>query len=128
MMGETRLVAERARTGEPVRDTLRANISHLTEAVCRHNFREEQLLRDIIPAVDAWGAARASIMVEEHVQEHDQLCAALLGIPCTPDEFAGAGVSALLDLMLEHMDREEATFLGDDVLRDDAVVANQFAG
>jgi hypothetical protein len=69
----------------------------LTDALRRHNSREEVLLRDI--TVDAWGAARDRVMTEEHVQEHAELYAAIVGIP-----------------------REEQLFLGEDTLRDDGVV------
>jgi hypothetical protein len=93
-------------------DDLREHLVRLTDAIRMHNLREEALLRDLIPSADAWGPTRAEIMIEEHIQEHDRLCAALLGIPCTPPEFAAAGIAALVGLIGEHMDREEAAFLG----------------
>jgi hypothetical protein len=128
MLDVTLTFAGGSHVDAPGCDDLREHLIRLTDAIRMHNLREEALLRDLIPSVDAWGPARAAIMMEVHIQEHDRLYAALLGIPCTPVEFASAGVAALVDLIGEHMDREEATFLGEDVLRDDLVVANQFGG
>jgi Hemerythrin HHE cation binding domain len=128
MLDVTLTFAEVSRVDAPGCDDLREHLVRLTDAMRAHNLREEALLGDLIPAIDAWGPARAAIMFEEHVQEHERLYAALLGIPCTPAEFAAAGVAALVGLIGEHMDREEAAFLGEDVLRDDLVVANQSGG
>ena len=128
MLEVTVTIAEGTRVDAPGRGDLQQCLVRLADAIRTHNLREEALLRDIIPSVDAWGPARAEIMIEEHIREHDWLYAALLGVPCTPAEFAAAGVAALVDLIREHMDREEATFLGEDVLRDDSIVADQFGG
>lgn len=128
LMERTRTIAERASKGAPVDDDLRASLVQLADALRRHNLQEEALLGDIIPAVDAWGAARAEIMTEEHVREHAGLYAALLGTPCTPIEFAGAAIDSLLGAMAVHMAREEEAFLGEDVLRDDVVVVTQSGG
>ena len=122
IMDQIRDLAVRARLGEPVGDALRAGVTLLADAFVEHNAREEELLRPIIPTVDAWGAARAEIMDETHVHEHDVLREAVIGIPRTPHEFAGAGVEELLERMLEHMACEERALLAEDVLRDDTVV------
>ncbi len=110
MLDVTLTFAERPRVDAPGCDDLQEHLVRLTDAIRMHNLREEALLRDLIPSVDAWGPARAAIMVEEHVREHERLYAALLGIPCTPAEFAAAGVAALVHLIGEHMDREEPPF------------------
>jgi hypothetical protein len=128
MLDVTLTFAEVSQVDAPDGDSLREHLVRLTDAMRAHNLHEEALLRDLIPAVDAWGTARAAIMFEQHNQEHERLYAALLGIPCTPAECAAAGVAALVDLIGEHMDREEAAFLGEDILRDDLVVANQSDG
>jgi hypothetical protein len=128
MIEETRSVAERARRGAPVRVDLRVRMTLLADAVRRHNLHEEAVLEDIMPTIDAWGPERSSILVREHAQEHEELYAALIGIPFTVDEFAGAGVDSLLNLLLKHMEREEKAFLGEEVLRDDAVVTDQSSG
>ena len=120
--------ADSACSGEPVAEELLAAVRALADAVRRHNLREEELLRDLIPAVDAWGHERAEVMTEEHVREHDELYQSLLGTPCTPPEFAGAGVRLLLGELLEHLEHEERAFLNEDVLRDDAVLADPQVG
>jgi hypothetical protein len=125
MMAATRAVAEDAGSGagDP-----RASLLHLANALRTHNLREEALLKDIILSTDAWGAARAAIMTEAHVKEHARLCEALLEIPYAPVELARSAIAAVVDSIREHMDREEEAFLGEDVLRDDIVVANQSGG
>jgi hypothetical protein len=128
MLDVTLTFAEVLHVDAPGCDDLREHLVRLADAIRTHNLREEALLRDLIPSVDAWGPARVAVMVEEHIQEHERLYAALLGIPGTPAEFAVAGVGALVRLIGEHMDREEVAFLGEDVLRDDLVVANQCDG
>lgn len=122
LMEEIRQDARRAQRGEPIGDTLLAGIERLTVAFVQHNGREEELLRLIIPTVDAWGPARAEIMDEAHVHEHRMLREAIVGIPHTPSEFAGAAVDVLFDRVLAHMEHEEKTLLAEDVLRDDTVV------
>ena len=128
MMDVTLTIAKSARVGAPGRGDLQGCLVRLADALRTHNQREEALLRDLIPSVDAWGPARAGIMNEEHTREHARLDAALLGVPRTPVEFAAAGIVALVGLIREHTDREEAAFLGEDVLRDDFIVANQADG
>ena len=127
LMDEIRHLAERARRGEPVGTALETGVGILAAAFMEHNAREEELLRPIIPTVDAWGAARAEIMDESHVHEHEALREAIAGIPRTPREFAGAGVEELFTRILEHMAREEKTVLAEDVLKDDTVVV-EFGG
>jgi hypothetical protein len=128
MLDVTLSFAEASHVDAPGCDDLREHLIRLTDAIRTHNLREEALLREVIPTVDAWGLARAAIMFEEHIQEHERLYAALLGVPLTPAEFAAAGVVALVDLIHGHIDREEAAFLNEDVLRDDLVVADQSGG
>jgi hypothetical protein len=116
----------RRMTRQPVhgpgpREALRGSIVQLADALRRHNLREEELLGGIIPTVDAWGPVRAEIMDHEHIAEHKELYAALLGEDGQP-------VDALLDRVLDHMAREEAAFLNEDVLRDDVVVTDYFGG
>jgi hypothetical protein len=128
MMEATRAIAVRWRAGDGGGDELQASVVCLADRVRTHNLREEELLGDVIPDADAWGPARATVMADEHVKEHGRLYTALLGLPCTSAEMAGAGVVALIALLREHMDREEAVFLCEDVLHDDLVVADQHGG
>lgn len=124
LMAETRQVAERARRGEAVGDALQEALLLLAGELGAHNEREEALLKAVIRTVDAWGPARVEIMDEAHHQEHEELQHAILGIPSTPAEFAGAGVGVLFDRLVAHMDREEKAFLGEEVLKDDTVVVD----
>lgn len=128
MIATARKVADRGSDGEPVAEELRGEIVRLMDVLRGHNRREEELLRDVIPSVDAWGQVRAEIMTEEHVREHEEFFAALMGVQATPVEFAGAGVGLLLESMLAHMAREERAFLSEDVLRDDIVATYSFSG
>jgi hypothetical protein len=128
LMVTTKEVAVRARSGETDREELRATVASLADCVRAHNRREEELLLDFILTVDAWGPVRAAIMTAEHVKEHNRFDAALLGLRSASAENAGVGVIALIALLRDHMEREEAAFLGDDVLRDDAVVPAQSDG
>jgi len=128
MVDTTRRYADRACKGEPVGEDLVTAIRLLADAVQRHNVREEELLRDVIASVDAWGQARAELMTAEHVREHEEFHGALLGIIHTPSEFAGGGTRLLLDRLLDHMAHEELAFLNERVLRDDMVATDPFAG
>jgi hypothetical protein len=128
LMSSTRDVAVRARSGDECGEELQASVRRLAERVRTHNDREEELLQDIIPVVDAWGPVRSAVMTAEHIKEHHRFHTALLSLPSTAAETAGVGVIALLALMGDHMEREEAAFLGEDVLSDEIVVADQSGG
>src|ERR1035438_395345 len=95
MIDTARQVADRGTAGERIADELRGEIIRLADALRTHNLREEKLLRNVLPSVDAWGCARAEIMTEEHVLEHQELFAALLGIQRRPVDFAKPGVAKL---------------------------------
>jgi len=126
---EVRAAMDKLRKGESARDLLRTTLAHLADAVRRHNHREEELLKDVIPNVDAWGPARAEVMVEEHGKEHQEIYAALVEAGATPDGDVAAGIVAkLLERMNEHMAVEEKVLLGEDVLHDDLVPREYFGG
>jgi hypothetical protein len=63
-----------------VQDRLR-EMRLLAYAVQRHNQREEVLLRDLLLTVDAWAQARAEVMTDEHVREHEAFYRGLLATP-----------------------------------------------
>lgn len=110
---------ERWKSGQS-RDDLHRALGRLSSLVRTHNAREEELLRTIMPGIDAWGPVRAALMLDEHVREHEDLLRALLETSVAPD--ASDAAPALADLaarMLQHMEREEKTFLGEDLLRDE---------
>jgi hypothetical protein len=114
--------------GIPGRGNLHHGIMQLADAVHSHNLREEELLGEVIPSVDAWGTARAEIMTEQHVEEHARLNSVLRGISSAPLHAMATEVLELVRIIREHMDREEASFLGEDVLRDDIVVTDPSDG
>jgi hypothetical protein len=125
----TRVAAERWKVGETAREELRSCLAVLADGVRAHNRREEELLHDLIPSADAWGPARAEVMQETHVQEHKDLYEALIDAGAAADATSGVPpVLKLLEQMTEHMKREESSFLGADVLRDDAVTPDFFGG
>jgi hypothetical protein len=117
-------ILKRPRGGHPEQGDLNDCVARLAEAVNAHNAREEELLRDVVPRVDAWGKERASVMDHEHTVAHRRLDEAMRGIHLVEPELAAVGVLALLRLIREHMDREEAAFLNEEVLRDDVVVGD----
>jgi hypothetical protein len=111
------------------RGELAVLLHELGDGIDAHNAREEYLLGEVLPTLDAWGAVRLARMDTHHRQEHrqiaDEVCAAAgLG------DFSAAARRALpvIDSLLEHMRREEAEFLGPNVLRDDVVNIEQSDG
>lgn len=128
MIKRTRLIAEATANGELEIFALHDSVKRLADAVRRHNLCEESLLRDIIPTADAWGPMRAEAMTNEHVEEHEDIYAALLGVPNATPTQAATVVTGLLDRVLDHMRREESAFLSEDVLRDDTVTTGQTGG
>jgi Hemerythrin HHE cation binding domain len=129
MIGEVREAAANAPRVEATRQELRSRIQRLHTALRAHNCREEEILKDFLANVDAWGAVRVEIMGEEHIAEHVELCAMLLDVKLTSDSAILDGtLDAALDHVLNHMSREEIACLGEDVLRDDGVVEEQMSG
>ena len=129
LMAQTRLAVERLRRGEAASGDLRECLARLASAVHRHNDREVEMLRDLLPTVDAWGPERAAMMVEEHEREHGELFECVVEAGATTDKALAAKLSAfLLDRLNEHMAREEKILLAEDVLRDDVFVREYFGG
>jgi hemerythrin-like domain-containing protein len=120
LIGEVLVVADGWRAGDAGRDDVLVVIDALSTGSRAHNAREEALLRGVVPTLDAWGPVRADVMLEEHVQEHEDMLRALAaaGTELLPD-VAVAVLAELATRMLSHMDREEQAFLGADFLRDD---------
>ena len=101
--------AERAQPEELTRE-----IARLRLAFDAHNAFEEQLLRPVLRAADAFADVRIDRMVEDHVGEHRAVQHQL-----------GGGVTSELRIALEslraHLESEERYFLSARVLRDDLV-------
>lgn len=128
-IGRAGALAARLRGGEDVRSELRATLGELADSLRAHNAREEELLREVIPTVDAWGPARADVMVQQHRLEHDAMHAAVVAArDGVDDPTAAAPLEALLADVVKHMDREEEAFLSEEVLRDDPVAMYYFGG
>jgi hemerythrin len=105
---------------------IRAALARLAETVKKHNHREEELLREMLPSVDAWGPARTEVMFEEHEKEHDEIFEALLR--ATDAAEIRLEVEELVDRLRAHMTKEEKTFLAEDILVDDLIVRDSFGG
>jgi hypothetical protein len=132
---ETRCEAERCASGiEPLRP-LKICLCELANAMRMHNLREEELLRDILPDVDAWGRARTDTMLDEHVHEHQEIYAALMifggSNDAAPAGAAEPAAAAVLDLVAKigsHIAHEEQAYLADDVLTESTVPPDSFTG
>lgn len=128
-MLDARALAERSVKGEDVRDPLHHALVHLASLLRAHNQREEELMKDVFPTLDAWGPIRKEIMLEEHVEEHQQVVDALMTASSAPDAVEAAKKTIkLFDRLLGHMAREEKVFLSEDVLSDEGVPPDWFGG
>ena len=125
----TRAVAKRCLRGEDAREELRRQLTLLTDAVRKHNAREEVLMAKVFPELDAWGPVRHAVMDEEHILEHEKLVAALVESSANPEPKAIAKAALeLFDAMAVHMDREEKVFLSEEVLTDEEPPPDAFGG
>jgi hypothetical protein len=120
MIDGLRILAGKIQVGDPLDIAMREGLARLGEALAVHNQREESLLKDLIPTVDAWGSVRAEVMNSSHRLEHDELEAMVMALRSGPIRFLD--LMNLFERLLEHMAREERDILGEDVLRDDSVV------
>jgi hypothetical protein len=104
-------VADPASKGVALGDRLQAAVKRLADALEQHNAFEEQWLRTLDAKVDGPTRAELDVVLDAHAREHEELHAAVLGIPQTPAKFAGVDVKVLLSGLLEHMAREEVSLL-----------------
>jgi hemerythrin len=109
MIATVQRVAERASKGTASREELLADVTRLADALGRHNRFEEEWLRTIEPKVDGPTRADMDVLLEAHAREHEELHAAVVGIPQNPVKFSGVDVAVLLKDVLQHMDDEEAS-------------------
>lgn len=126
---QAREVVARCQRGQAGSDDLHRALVHVADAVRMHNQREEELMRDVLPTVDAWGPVRKEVMLEEHVVEHSEIYDALLQAGQGGD-LGKASTTALVlfERMVEHMAREEKVFLGADLLDDLGAPPDTFGG
>ena len=109
---------EAARVTEPAQ--LHGALVRLADYLRVHNLREEELMMDVFPQLDAWGMIRAEVMVGEHLEEHRELWEAVLDTSETTDpSVAASKTRELCGRIEEHMRREEKVFLNEEVLADE---------
>jgi hypothetical protein len=117
-----RLAVARWASGEVSPSNLRLELAGLVRALESHNRLEEQMLRETVRTIDAWGPARVEIMTEAHAFEHRDLCDAVITVSLAGHRRNGVKeFDKCRRRLLEHMAREEETFLNASVLRDDDV-------
>ena len=116
---------ESARMADPTE--LHGALVRVADFLRMHNLREEELMTEVFPTLDAWGMIRAEVMVGEHLEEHRELWEAVLDIARMDPEAARAKATQLFEQLHVHMLREEKVFLNDDVLSD-VVRADYFGG
>ncbi|MEX1259167.1 MAG: hemerythrin domain-containing protein [Gemmatimonadota bacterium] len=101
----------------------------LGDAIDAHNAREEQLLDDIVPTIDAWGSIRAARLDEHHRQEHRRLLEAIRAAAESKDfTVATHAALAAIEELEGHMRAEEEEVLSPNVLRDDVTNIDQTDG
>ena len=119
LLDQVSAAAARARTTHRSVDDARDCLGQLREALDLHNLREEELLRGLLPGVDAGGGARAEIMGDEHVAERGDLHCALSELAASEDAAQWERTfDGLRMRLLSHLAREERDFLGADALHD----------
>jgi negative regulator of sigma E activity len=128
-LGDAAEAAKRWQSGKVARDELHGCLGRLLDQLRVHNAHEEDVLRDIIPSIDAWGKARAEKMLEEHHREHHALQKAIMDASTTASvEVAVLAVLQLVEQLTEHMAMEEKAFLGAELLNDETVPPNDSFG
>lgn len=93
---------------------LTREVAKLRLAFDAHNKLEEELLRPVLLAADAFGEVRIDRMVEDHVGEHRAMRSRL-------GSSATAELRAVIESLRAHLESEERYFLTSKVLRDDVV-------
>ena len=120
---EAASAATRWQSGQDARSELHGCLGRLLEQLRAHNTHEEEVLRKILPTIDAWGKARAEKMLSEHIVEHAALQETLIGASNAADvEVAVRAVLQLVEQLTEHMALEEKAFLSAELLNDDETV------
>src|SRR5512141_1783654 len=80
---EAASAAKRWQSGQDARNELHGCLGRLLEQLRAHNTHEEEVLRDVLPTIDAWGKARAEKMLATHIVEHAALQKALIDASTT---------------------------------------------
>ncbi len=126
---DIRRAVDRVRHGRSKPDVLRLSLGQLADTLRRHRAHEDDVLRDILRTVDAWGDVRADLLDEEHDIETRDLDEALGATGSTDDVERTLSITLdCVDRLLQHMAREERYVIAADVLCDDIVARNSFVG
>jgi hypothetical protein len=125
---EAREAAVAVSSGRSNHGHLQSLTDDLAGALRAHNDREEELLGEVLPTLDAWGHVRREIMTEQHISEHGELADAVEGLDSLFQRTAREAFIATLDRVLEHMEREEKTVLNDPLLRELGSEPEQVSG
>lgn len=91
--------------------------ARLRLAFTAHNTFEEQALRPLLLANDAFGIVRCDRMIEDHVAEHRELRERLLSATDSTAHFRD-----VIETLRAHLDAEERYLLSAKVLRGDTSV------
>jgi hemerythrin len=99
-------------SSDPVdQPALEAALGRLIVCLREHNATEEDALRNVLPELDVFGAVRKSVMISDHMAEHEELHSLLVAAGAGADRESLARTSAMLDRLLGHMEHEENLFL-----------------
>jgi hypothetical protein len=109
---------------------LREETDRFCARFLRHLDLEEAVLVPALREVDAWGDARADVILNEHAVQRITIETLVedLRAPRVDVRRAGAAIRRLAEDLATDMEHEEATLLHEDLLRDDVVSLDSFVG
>jgi DNA repair ATPase RecN len=108
---------EAALEGRADERVIKEKVEAVKASLHRHSEEEEATLRPILETIDAWGPQRVEAMIAEHEAEHERLERAY-----DPTRLDAKNLGALMELIREHMAREESGMLSEKLLRNDVVI------
>lgn len=113
---------------EPLRQAARA----LVEASRKHLAAEERDLTPLVQAIDAWGDVRRQRLEQAHALERESVAEVSAALSTAQEDVQTERLIRALDGLARHLlpslRSVERDVLDPDVLRDDALVPDQFAG
>jgi len=128
-VNDIRTAVDRVRRGDGKPADLQAALVQLAETLQTHCEHEDEVLKDMLRTVDAWGEERAEILDGEHARERRELREALVESASAHDVERLIGVAIhFAERMLEHFANEEQFVLSEDVLCDGIISRNSFCG
>jgi NADPH-dependent ferric siderophore reductase len=114
MMERCEALADEADANGDPSIQLTREVAKLRLAFDAHNQFEEQLLRPVLLAQDAFGEVRIAQMVDQHVGEHRVIRSRL-------HSWVTGELREVIENLRAHLEAEERYFLSARVLRDDLV-------